>query len=300
MSAEFLLYVAYVLLALSAASAAYVVTAARGEQEVLGTSADRRPRSEGALLDLLLRASRALAPLFRNREDSPAGRQLDRTLRRAGRPFGLTAAEFQGLRVVSLFLGIGFGYFASIAVWNEPSWPLIFGLGALGAFYPVTRLRAVVQNRSIQVFRDMPYVLEILTLSTEAGQDFSSALGTVVEKSTPGPLVDELRIVNQEVTLGKSRGEALRDMATRLDLPEVTSFVLALIQAEQLGTGIGKVLRIMAEQMRVKRATIAEELAGKVPVKLMAPLMTCILPASFIILLFGPIYAYMTGQELGG
>ena len=135
----------------------------------------------------------------------------------------------------------------------------------------------------------MPYVIDLLTLSTEAGQDFSSAMALVVEKGPPGPLLEEFRVAQQSVTLGKTRSDALREMAERIDLTELTSFVLALIQAEQLGAGIGKVLRVMGEQMRVKRWNMAEETAGKVPVKLMAPLVMCIFPASFIVL-FVPIY----------
>jgi tight adherence protein C len=155
--------------------------------------------------------------------------------------------------------------------------------------YPRMRLRAVVEARQRRIFRDMPYVLDLLTLSTEAGQDFSSAMAMVVEKGPSGPLVDEFRTAQQAVTLGTSRTDSLRAMAERIDLTELTSFVLALIQAEQLGAGIGKVLRVMGEQMRVKRWNLAEETAGKVPVKLMAPLVICIFPASFIVL-FVPIY----------
>jgi tight adherence protein C len=203
------------------------------------------------------------------------------------------------MRVVGAVFGGLFAWFASVAVWNEPNLTLIVVMVAFGGYYPGYAIKRAMEQRQIRIFRDLPYVLEMLMLSTEAGQDFSSAMATVIEKGTPGPLLEEFRVVHQEVTLGKTRADALRGMAQRLDLPEVTSFVLALIQAEQLGTSIGAVLRIMAEQMRIKRSTIAEELAGKVPVKLMAPLVACILPASFIILLFGPIYMYMTGQELG-
>jgi tight adherence protein C len=155
----------------------------------------------------------------------------------------------------------------------------------------------VIATRQRRIFRDMPYVLDLLTLSTEAGLDFSSAMATVVDKGPPGPIVDEFRIAHQEVTLGKTRSDSLRGMAARIDLPELTSFVLALIQAEQLGASIAKTLRVMGEQMRVKRWTLAEETAGKVPVKLMAPLVACIFPASFIVL-FVPIY--LRTQLVGG
>jgi tight adherence protein C len=169
-------------------------------------------------------------------------------------------------------------------------------VAVFGFFYPRMRLKAAAQTRLRHMFRDMPYVMDLLTLSTEAGQDFSSAMATVVEKGPPGPLVGEFRIVHQEVTLGKTRADALRAMAERVDLTELTSFVLALLQAEQLGASVSRVLRTMSEQMRIKRSTLAEEMAGKVPVKLMAPLVICIFPASFIVL-FVPLYLR---AQLGG
>ena len=299
MGSELLLTGAYVASFVAAASLTYLVMVARGEGEIVTSGTAREQKVESPLLAFLLRFARALAPLFSGTADTPRGRETDRMLRKAGRPLGLTVPELHALRIVGGLFGAFFGWFGSVAVYDEPSLGLILFMGAFGAYYPGYSVKRTMEQRRIRIFRDLPYVLEMLMLSTEAGQDFSSAMATVIEKGTPGPLLEEFRVVHQEVTLGKTRADALRAMAQRIDLPEVTSFVLALIQAEQLGTSIGNVLRIMAEQMRVKRSTIAEELAGKVPVKLMAPLVVCILPASFIVLLFGPIYMYMTGQELG-
>ena len=151
------------------------------------------------------------------------------------------------------------------------------------------RLNQVLNRRMRRIFRDLPYALDLLILSTETGLDFASAMATVVDKGPTGPLIDEFRIAQPEVTLGKPRGDSLRALADRVDLTEIRSFVLALLQAEQLGASVAATLRTMAEQMRVKRWTLAEEAAGKVPVKLMAPLIACIFPASFIVL-FVPIY----------
>jgi tight adherence protein C len=246
----------------------------------------------------LLRVARMLAPLRSGVENTVRGQEIDRQLRKAGRPLGMNVAEYLCMSYAGAVLGGTFAYLASLAVWNQPSYPLFFLMVGLGFVYPKQNLKSTIASRQQRMFRDLPYVLDMLTLSTEAGQDFSSAMATVIEKGTPGPLLEEFKIVHQEVTLGKTRAEGLRAMAQRIDLPEVTSFVLALIQAEQLGTSIGKVLRIMADQMRVKRSTIAEELAGKVPVKMMAPLVSLVIPAAFIVLLFGPIYMYMTGQQL--
>jgi tight adherence protein C len=284
--------------AVSIALFTYLAMEARGAGEVMTTGTTRSLTAGSPLMGILLQIARVIAPLRAGVVDTAAGKEIARKLRKAGQPFGMTVPEFVCLKYVGAIIGFAFGYFASTVVLGGPSWPLIIGLAIFGAIYPTTRLNNVIYNRMVRVFRDLPYVLDMLTLSTEAGQDFTSAMKTVVDKGTPGPLLDEFRIVHQEVTLGKTRTEALRAMALRIDLPEMTSFVLALIQAEELGTSIGKVLRIMADQMRIKRSTLAEEMAGKVPVKLMMPLMLLIVPASFIVLLFGPVYMYITGQQL--
>jgi tight adherence protein C len=237
-----------------------------------------------SVMRIALPIARMLAPLHRNAVETPRGKDLNRLLTRAGRPFQLTVPEFLCLRYVAIAAGALFGWAMSVGFTGAPDLTYIIGGAVLFAMLPGSRLKGAVEWRRVRVFRDMPYVLDLLVLSTEAGLDFSSAMNTVVEKGPPGPLVDEFRVAQQEVMLGKSRADSLRTMAERMDLPELTSFILALIQAEQLGASVGKVLRIMSEQMRIKRFTMAEEMAGKVPVKLMAPLFVCIFPASFLVL----------------
>jgi tight adherence protein C len=188
-----------------------------------------------------------------------------------------------------MLAGFGLGYALSVQAAGDFSLTYVVPVTIFGFMYPSLRLNAIVNRRLRRIFRDMPYALDLLILSTESGLDFASAMATVVEKGPSGPLIDEFRIAHQEVTLGKPRGEALRALADRIDLTEIRSFVLALLQAEQLGASVAQTLRTMADQMRVKRWTLAEETAGKVPVKLMAPLVIFIFPASFIVL-FVPIY----------
>ena len=250
------------------------------------------------VMRVALPMARALAPLHRDAELTPRGRDLDRKISRAGRPWGLTVPEFLCLRYLAIVAGALFGWAVSIGFYGEGQ--LLWGAVGAVLFFtiPPSRLSQAVEARRIAIFRDLPNVLDILVLSTEAGQDFSSAMGTLVEKGPPGPLVEEFRVTQQEVMLGKSRADALRSMSERVDLPELTSFILALVQAEQLGAPIGKILRIMSEQARIKRFTLAEELAGKVPVKLMAPLFVCIFPASFIVLGV-PIFLQAQGGGLG-
>jgi tight adherence protein C len=244
----------------------------------------REEQIDNGVMRIALPIARALAPLHKNAANTARGRELNRMLVRAGRPFGLTVPEYMCMRYVALGAGALFGWLVSIGFKGEsdPLW--IIGAMALFMMLPGSRLKGAVEWRRVRIFRDMPAVLDLLVLSTEAGLDFSSAMATVVEKGPSGPLVDEFRIANQQVMLGTSRADSLRAMAERIDLPELTSFILALLQAEQLGASIGNILRIMSEQMRIKRFTLAEEMAGKVPVKLMAPLFVCIFPASFLVL----------------
>src|SRR5207249_1819867 len=247
--------------------------------EAIARPEQREEQIGNAVMRIALPIARALAPLHRDAANTPRGRDLDRMLTRAGRPFGLTVPEFLCLRYVAIGAGALFGWAISIGFTGQSDPIYIIGGVVLFLMLPKSRLKGMVNWRRTRIFRDMPYVLDLLVLSTEAGLDFSSAMNTVVEKGPTGPLVDEFRIAHQQVTLGTSRADSLRAMAERIDLPELTSFILALIQAEQLGASIGKILRIMSEQMRIKRFTIAEEMAGKVPVKLMAPLFICIFPA---------------------
>jgi tight adherence protein C len=286
---------------LSTALFAYLAaTASQREELVDSRGPERGFLTESPLLKMLLGVAKAIAPLHAGVENTPKGQELDRQLRRAGRPFGMTVPVYLSLRYPAAALGGILGYGLSIAYQDSANWTFILGIALFGFFYPTLRLKQDMQKRMLRIFRDLPYTIDLLTLSTEAGQDFSSAMETVVEKGSPGPLLEEFKIANQEVTLGKSRAESLRAMAERIDLTEMTSFVLALIQAEQLGTGVGPVLRVMAEQTRVKRWQLAEEAAGKVPVKvpvkLMAPLVATIFPASFIVL-FVPlvIQTWMVG-----
>jgi tight adherence protein C len=252
--------------------------------EAIARPEGREQPIQNTVMRIALPIARMLAPLHKNAADTPRGRDLNRMLVRAGRPFGLTVPEYLCLRYVAVAAGAAFGWLISVGFTGVADPLYVIGGMVLFAMLPGSRLKGAVEARRVRIFRDMPYVLDLLVLSTEAGLDFSSAMATVVDKGPSGPLVDEFRIAQQQVTLGTSRADSLRAMAERIDLPELTSFILALIQAEQLGASVGKVLRIMSEQMRIKRFTLAEEMAGKVPVKLMAPLFVCIFPASFLVL----------------
>jgi len=177
---------------------------------------------------------------------------------------------------------------------HRPLWPAV-AFSVFGGLFPHIWLSDQVKKRQNAISRALPYNIDLLTLSVEAGLDFQAALGTVVEKGIPGPLVEEFNIVLSEIRLGKTRAESLRNLAERVQLIEVSAFVSNLVQADKMGTSLGKVLRIQSTQMRVARTHRAEKLANEAPLKMLLPLVGCIFPTVFLVL-FGPIvYRLMNG-----
>jgi tight adherence protein C len=141
-----------------------------------------------------------------------------------------------------------------------------------------------------------PDTLDLLTISVRAGLSFDGALTKITEKTT-GPLADEFRRVLAEIRVGKVRRDALRDVVSRTEVPALTNFIGAIIQAEQLGVPIAKVLQVQSEQLRIERRQRAEELAAKAPIKMLFPLVGCIFPSMFIVILGPAIILIM--QNLG-
>ncbi|MHB8419015.1 MAG: type II secretion system F family protein [Myxococcales bacterium] len=182
------------------------------------------------------------------------------------------------------------GALLALYLWATVHANLVFipvGLAA-GLFVSDRWLRDQVIKRHLLITRALPYNLDLLTLSVEAGLDFTAALAKVVERGRKGPLLDELALVLRQLKMGKTRAESLKMMVDRVNLTALSTFVSALIQADKMGTPLGKVLRIQSAQLRVERSQRAEKLAGEAPVKMLGPLIMCIMPTVFIVL-FGPV-----------
>jgi tight adherence protein C len=167
---------------------------------------------------------------------------------------------------------------------------LLFGvvMGLLGFFLPSIWLGRRIKGRQDEIIKTLPDALDLLTISVEAGLPFDGAMQRVAEK-WDNELSRGFQRLLTEMQVGKSRRDALRDMADRMGVPDVTSFVAALVQADQLGISIAKVLRIQAEQMRIKRRQRAEEKAQQAPIKMLLPMTFLIFPTILIIIL-GPAF----------
>ena len=219
-----------------------------------------------------------------------AMQDIARKLELAGNPRGMDPTLFLASRFLAAFGILGFMLF--IFSVGTIDWPwsrklLVTGVFAMLGFYlPNMLLQSKIDRRQNSIRKSMPDALDLLTICVEAGLGFDGAMGKVSEK-WDNELSLEFGRVLREIQLGKLRREALRDMAERIGIPEMTSFVAAIIQSEQLGVSMAKVLRIQSDQMRMKRRQHAEEEAHKAPVKMLFPMVFLIFPALLIILL-GP------------
>jgi tight adherence protein C len=214
--------------------------------------------------------------------------QMAKKLELAGNPGNLGPAVFFALRFLGLPLGAIFLYLDSIAV--EGSFMegkgLIIGIPAsiLGFYMPDLILKSRIDRRQSDIRKAMPDALDLLTICVEAGMGFDGAMSKLFEKWDT-ELGRAFGRVVREIQLGKLRREALRDMADRLGVSEMTSFVAAVIQSEQLGVSLAQVLRIQADQMRIRRRQLAEEEAHKAPIKMLLPMALFIFPALCIVLM---------------
>ena len=206
----------------------------------------------------------------------------------AGNPARWDVDRVLGLKALGLIAGIFLGIVIPPLFGAGPRGIVLttLSLAALGWFGPTMWIYQVGYDRTEQMRRELPDALDLLTISVEAGLAFDAALAQVARNSD-GPLAKELFRVLQEMQIGTGRVDALRALAERTDVEELRIFVGAMVQADTFGVPIAKVLRVQSKEMRVKRSQRAEEKAQQVPVKILFPLIFCILPALFIVVM-GP------------
>jgi tight adherence protein C len=256
----------------------------RGEDVSLEKLELSRPFSERVLIPFLRRVGEISARFTPQKLLLETNKKLEL----AGNPGRIDATTFLAARFI---VPVVFDSFLFLISKLAPDpWPvgrlllalLIFGL--LGFFFPQLWLTSRIQSRQHEIRKAMPDALDLLTICVEAGLSFDSAMQKVSEKWENQLSLAFARAI-REVQLGKIRREALRDMSDRLGIAEMTSFTAAVIQSEQLGVSMAKVLRIQSEQMRMKRRQRAEEEAHKAPVKMIFPMGLLIFPSILIILM---------------
>ncbi len=240
-----------------------------------------QPFSERFIKPFLDRLGRRLASM----QPKDRAQKLQIMIDLAGRPFGLTPASLVAAQIVlAVVLGLlGLGLAALLAL------PVVLGLvfgGVAGYIGPQYFLKRTVKARQKEITLALPNSLDLLCISVEAGLGFDAALTRVVEKFD-NALSREFAFVLNEIRLGRPRQEALAELGKRSGVPELNAFIQALIQSDQLGVGIARVLRIQSDELRRRRRQKAEAKAQQASLKMLFPMVGCIFPALFIVLL-GP------------
>ena len=211
---------------------------------------------------------------------------LRRKLTSAGGP--MTANQFLALKFL---LTASLPVITFIILRPEP--PLLVIPLLMGFIFPDLWLNNKVKKRHAAVLRDLPHIIDLLNICVGAGLDFMVAVGRVIEEFRSCVLIDELKVLMQEIQMGSARRDALKNLASRINSPEVISFSRTLIQADRMGTPIGDVLKMQVEEIRLRRFQKGEEMALKAPIKLLFPLLFFIMPVVLIIVA-GPILIQFT------
>ena len=240
-------------------------------------------------------ADRVLAPLLaraqglgRRLTPADANERIHQKLELAGNPEGWTADRVSAGKVVCFFAALAISLIISLAVGMPllPTLGFVVGSSVAGYMAPNFYLYQRAYDRAAVMQKALPDAIDLLTISVESGLGFDSAVSQVA-RNTEGPLAEEFARMLKEMQIGRGRSEALRSMADRTNLPDLRGFVGAMVQADAFGIPVGQVLRVQSSEIRVKKRQWAEEQAQKVPVKILIPLIFCILPCLFIAVL-GP------------
>ncbi|MEI6971268.1 MAG: type II secretion system F family protein [bacterium] len=277
--------------------------AARSITYVTLADGQRAERRLPVIIRLLLPLTPNLTPYLARPSLEKEKKRIDGKLVAAGFEEVMTASDFLAIRIlvpvvmapllmVLIWMTIP-GIHGKIGLFlNNKMWILHTIAILLSIAYPASWLQKQLSERHKNIQKSLPFILDLLTLSVEAGMDFMSGLHRIIDKRQLDPICEELIRVLREIQLGKTRRQALQNMAQRVAHPDILTVTNALIQADEMGSSIGKTIRIQADQMRMKRFQRAEKMAYEAPVKMLFPLIAFIFPAVFLVLL-GPVFYQM-------
>lgn len=283
--------------------AVYAVSVAGEITYVTLADGRKTERRLSALFRLLLPLVPNLRGFVARPVFAPSRSAAERMIVSSGLEGLLTGEEFVALKfLVPLVTGFGWTLLMAAAASLMPGSVFSENLAVLsflgffaGYVYPLMWLRGVMKRRHLEIVRALPFVLDLLTLSVEAGMDFMSALQRNCSTRRLDALNEELIRMTHEIQVGIPRRTALKNMSERVGQNDLRGVVHALVQADELGVSIGSILRIQSDQLRSRRFDRAEKLANEAPVKMLGPLLLCIFPAVFLVLL-GPVIAQAAGS----
>jgi len=299
-----LMYAGYFLAGLSVFLIAFAVFKEEDKFKAQETLEDAEQEDQGKDVpnDPVLKYSR---PFFRRyfspivqgmKNKKKLKEKYKRKLASSGMTKHLTPEDFFAFK---LFLIIGFPIlFIMIRQFLEETWPMSIlpVLSAIGFFYPDIWINGKITKRSDEMIQNMPFIVDMLALSVEAGLDFMAAMQKVIEKAPPSPLVDEFEILIKETKVGASRAEGLRQLSWRCNTLPISSFCATLIAADAVGASIGPILKTLAAELRQKRSSEAEKKGATAATKILFPMMMFIMPAVFIIIGAPIILQFVGGQ----
>ena len=296
---QYVIYAAVFILLLGAVALAAWGTRKSAGKERMMTSLDRldaydpdayrkaelaRPASERLLapaVDHLAGIARGITPRGRVKK-------LERKIETAGRPWNLDVNGLLVLKLISLAVGLVVLVLLAVLRWLPVLWFLVLAVFVVVFTYylPDLIIRSSAEKRKGEIARALPDFLDLLTVSVEVGLGLDSAMAKIAER-LHGPLQEEILITLHQIRMGKARPVALRDLADRCDVDDLTNFISSLIQSQQLGVSLGQVLRVQSDTIRIVQRQRIEAKAQKAPVKMLVPLILCIFPTMFVVIL-GP------------
>ena len=294
-----MLYVAYALFGASIYILAYQFFK-MGQAQKAALTGYHGAVSESLILKLSLPIVRTyILPSVKSLQIDHARKQIQKKIMCAGMSDDITPDEYFSLKILlaCLLPLVAVIYNLTLDLTNPFLLILIFA--PMGWAFPNLWLKNLITKRKTDIRLAIPFVVDLMSLCTEAGLDFMAAIDRVVQKARPSPLIEELRQVLRELKVGATRAQALRNMSDRVEMPEVSSLVAVLVTADQMGASISEVLKQQSEQIRVDRFIKAEKEGAKASQKVLLPTIVFIVPAVFIVVL-GPIAARLIVQIFSG